>query len=112
MTLYDYGPALVDIRFVAGDDFNMVVNVEGDVDADTFAAALRYLTVGPVAFTCSVGSYNAGTDSTPVTVTMADTTTDDFAPGEYLWDLEWTTAGGVVRTVAGGTATVLPSITT
>jgi hypothetical protein len=109
-TLYDYGPATIDIRMVRGDDFSMVVDVEGDRDADSFAAALRTRKIAAVVpFTVSVGAYVA--PNTPVTITMPDTTTDDLVPGPYYWDLEWTTAGGEVRTIAGGTVTVLEDYT-
>jgi hypothetical protein len=111
-TLYDYGPAVIDLRFVRGDDFSMVVDVEGDRDADAFAAALRTKKVAAVvAFTTAVGAYNAGLGTTPVTITMADTTTDDLTPGQYLWDLEWTASGGAVRTIASGAVTVLEDYT-
>jgi hypothetical protein len=111
VTLYDYGPVAIDLRLVQGDDFEMVVDVEGDRDADAFAAALRPARGSTVTvFTTSVGAYNAGTDSTPVTITMADTTTNDLG-GIYYWDLEWTASGGAVRTIAAGVATVLVDVT-
>jgi hypothetical protein len=111
-TLYDYGPALIDLRFTRGDDFSMVVDVEGDRDADAFAASLRPKRSSTVvAFTTSVGAYDSGTDTTPITITMADTTTDDLVPGLYVWDLEWTASGGAVRTIAGGDAVVREDVT-
>jgi hypothetical protein len=112
VTLYDYGPAQLDIRMVRGDDFSMVVDVEGDRDADAFAAALRTKKIAAVVpFTVSVGVYSAGLGTTPVTISMADTTTDDLVPGPHRWDLEWTTAGGAVRTIAAGDVTVLEDYT-
>jgi hypothetical protein len=111
VTLYDYGPAKLDIRMTRGDDFSMVVDVEGDRDADAFAAALRTKKIGAVvAFTTSVGVYSAGLGTTPVTISMADTVTDDLVPGPYVWDLEWT-SGGNVRTIAAGDLIVLEDYT-
>jgi hypothetical protein len=107
--LYDYGPATIDIRMVRGDDFSMVVDVEGDRDADTFQASLRTKKIAAVIpFTISVGAYSA--PSTPITVTMVDTTTDDLVPGPYYWDLEWT-SGSSTRTIAAGEVTVLEDYT-
>jgi hypothetical protein len=109
VTLYDYGPAKVDIRMVRGDDFSMVIDVDGDRDADAFAAALRTRKLAAVIpFTVTVGAYSA--PSTPITIALADTTTDDLEPGPYYWDLEWTSAGAV-RTIAGGEVTVLEDYT-
>lgn len=110
--LYDYGPAPVDIILVAKRDFSIVVDVEGDRTADTFAASLRPVRSATVtAFTVTVGSYDAGEDSTPVTVTMTDSTLDGLDPGAYLWDLKWTTAGGLERQLAAGSATVAAAVT-
>lgn len=110
--LYDADAALLDITFVQGDDFSMVVDVEGDRSADAFAASLRRLRgQTATAFTITVGSYDSGDDTTPVTVEMPDTTTEDLSPGEHLWDLEWTEAGGSVRTLLRGTVTVVDDVT-
>lgn len=112
--LYDYDAALIDIRLVQGDDFEMVVDVEGDRSADDFDAACRPArsTSGGATFTTAVGSYNAGDDSTPVSITMANTDTDDLDAGRYLWDLQWTEAGGDIRTIARGGLTVVGDVTT
>jgi hypothetical protein len=105
-TLYDYGPATLDLRFARGDDFSMIVDVEGDRDADAFAAALRTKKI-----TTSVGAYDAGAGTTPVTISMADTVTDDLTPGPHLWDLEWTASGSTTRTILRGDVVVVEDIT-
>lgn len=109
--LYDYGPATVDIRLVRGNDFSMVVDVEGDRDADTFTAYLRPVaSATTTAISCSAGAYNAGAGTTPVTLTIADTVTDLLTPGDHVWDLKWT-AAGVERTIAGGAVEVIANVT-
>jgi hypothetical protein len=112
MTLYDYGPVTLDIRFVQGDNFSMVVDVEGDRDADAFAASMRPVRSSTTtAFTTSVGAYVGGTGLTPVTIAMDDSVTLLLTPGEYRWDLEWTAVGGAVRTIAAGYVMVLDDVT-
>lgn len=112
-TLYDYGPTAIDLRLVNRRDFSMVVDVEGDRSADTFAASLQPAKRphGVTAFTVTVGAYDAGDDTTPVTVSLADTTLDAMEAGAWVWDLKWTTAGGLERTIAAGDATILAAIT-
>lgn len=102
VNLFDAGPATVDIRMSQGDDFEMVIGVEGDVSADTFAAGLQPNTgAAPTAFTVAVGSYNAGTDETSITVTMADTVLDGFEPGLHMWGLRRTDSGQERQFAAG-----------
>lgn len=107
---YDYGPTTVNLRFTRGDDFEMVLDVEGDRAADTFAAAVaNRATSTETAFTVTAGAYDGTDGTTPVTVAMNDATTAGLTPGLHDWDLQWT-SGGAVRTLLAGVATVLADV--
>ena len=107
---YDYGPTTVHLRFTRGDDFEMVLDVEGDRAADTFAASVANRATGTeTAFTATAGTYDSADDTTPVTVAMGYATTANLTPGLHDWDIQWT-SGGAVRTLLAGTATVLADV--
>jgi hypothetical protein len=105
--LYDVSAVPFDIAFHQGDDVEILIEVEGDISGYGFAAAMRpQRGTTTTTFTDAVGSYNAGTNSTPVTLTLTDATTDTLEPGLYYWSGKWTTGGGLERTIAAGTAEV------
>jgi hypothetical protein len=111
--LYSADAVLIDIVLVQGNDFEMVINVEGDISAYSFAAALKpQRGTTTTTFTDAVGSYNAGTDSTPVTLTLTDAQTDALEAGFYYWDGKWTTGGGLERTIVRGALEVVRRVTT
>lgn len=119
MTAYDLSPSDVPLVFTQGDDFTVTLYVSGNRAAYTFAAKLKPALAAngttTTSFAMTVGSYNAGTDETPVTCVLTDTQTDLLAlvgrPAGYIWDLQWTDGGSLIRTVASGTVTVLEDVT-
>lgn len=109
--LYDYGPQALDIKLAQGDDFSLTVDIAGDRDADTFAAALRPQRGSTVtSFGASVGAYDSGAGTTPVTITLADSVTGALDVGLYYWDLQWT-SGTATRTILAGDLEVLLDVT-
>lgn len=109
--LYDYGPRTLDIKLMQGDDFSMTVDIAGDRDADTFTAKLAYTRTGVLtSFGITLGSYDSGAGTTPVTLTLADSVTDALEAGAYTWDLQWV-SGTSTRTVLAGALEVLRDVT-
>ena len=109
--LYNYGPHPLDIVLVQGDDFSMTVNVAGDRDADTFTAAM----IGPTGITTSfgitLGAYDSGAGTTPVTLTLTDTVSGALVVSPaYKWDLQWV-SGTATRTLVAGALEVLADVT-
>lgn len=108
--LYDYGPQALDIVLVQGDDFSMTVDVAGDRDADTFTAALVSASGVTTAFGITLGAYDGGTATTPVTLTLTDTVSGALAAAaSYKWDLQWV-SGSATRTILAGSLEVLADV--
>lgn len=107
-------PAKLNYTMVRGDDFADEVTIkEGDpaaavdVSSRTFTAQLRATPDGTVVASFVIDMTSAATGV--VGYSLADTVTDDLS-GSYVWDFQQSTAG-VVRTLMGGSFTVLKDVT-
>jgi hypothetical protein len=108
-------PAKLNYTIVRGDDFADQVTIkEGeppaavDVSGRTFTAQVRSSadsTTIVASFVIDMTSAASGV----VGYAIADTLTDDLS-GTYVWDFQQNT-GGVIRTLMGGSFTVLKDVT-
>lgn len=74
----------------AGDVVSLVVNVTGDHSAGAFTWTTRNAEIS--SRSGSVGSYDAGNDQTPVTVSLTADDTSGLASQSILWQLKKTGA--------------------
>jgi hypothetical protein len=107
-------PAKLNYTIVRGDDFADEVTIkEGgvavDVSTRTYTAQVRSTAdATTVIATMSIDMASAATGV--VGYSIADTVTDDLS-GSYVWDFQQETAGGVIRTLMGGSFVVLKDVT-
>lgn len=109
-------PAKLNYTIVRGDDFADEVTIkEGgppavavDVSTRTYTAQIRSTPDGTVVASFSIDMTSAATGV--VGYTLADTVTDDLA-GAYVWDFQQVTAGGITRTLMGGSFVVNKDVT-
>lgn len=111
-------PAVLNYRITAGDDFADTVTIkEGepsaavDVSARTFTAQVRRPRGDArgdgtaIQMVIATGSAASGI----IGYSLADTVTDDMS-GTYVWDFQQS-VGGAVRTLMGGTFSVIGDVT-
>ena len=106
-------PAKLNYTIYRGDDFNAVMTIqeEGvavDVSDRTYTAQLRRSPDGDVVEDFGIDMTDAAAGD--VGVILTDAVTADL-DGSYVWDFQQETAGGVVRTLAGGQFTVTKDVT-
>lgn len=106
-------PAKLHFKITRGDDFSASIEIqeEGvpvDVSDRTYTAQLRSTPDGDLVATFSVDMTNAATGV--IVPSLTDAVTEDL-DGAYVWDLQQETAGGVIRTVAGGNFEVAKDVT-
>lgn len=105
-------PATQDIRFVAGDDFTIPIQI-GTEDANgTFTATNVTGYTFESAVTGSFGGINAtisiiDAPTGSITVTWSDSQTGAIRPNCYRWFLGMTDTAGYERTIVYGNAEVL-----
>lgn len=100
-----------------GDDESVTITFSDKTTGDpvnitgrTYRAQIRRTPTDDVilaSWTCNITNGAAGV----LTLTMADTVTATLTAGNAVWDLEETTAGGLVSTPLGGIVTILSDVT-
>ena len=114
MATVDVRPAKLNYKITRGDDFADQVTIKEngvavDVSTRTYTAQVRSTKDSvTVVATMSIDMTSAATGV--VGYAVADTVTDDLS-GQYVWDFQQVTAGGVTRTLMGGTFFVDPDVT-
>jgi hypothetical protein len=109
-------PAKLNYTIIRGDDFADTVTIkEGgppavavDVSTRTYTAQIRSTPDGDVVQAMSIDMTDAATGIVAYLIADADTADLD---GAYVWDFQQATAGGVVRTLMGGSFVVLKDVT-
>lgn len=107
-------PAKLSYKITRGDDFADVVTIKEagvavDVSTRTYTAQVRSSKNSEtVVATMVIDMTDAATGQ--VGYSLADTVTDDLS-GNYVWDFQQETAGGVIRTLMGGSFFVDPDVT-
>lgn len=110
-TVIDGRPAAVDLNIYAGDDLVLNIDVTDnagaafDLTGYTAKAEIRATATDPTAV-----AFTTGLTANTITLTLAaaDSAT---APAKGVWDVQVTSAGGAVTTLAGGRVTTYPGVT-
>ena len=96
-----------------GDDYSHAITWVTDVPAAIDKSAVTILAqlrlTADSAVVATFGSTVTGAGNNVVTLTLADTVTDDLVPGHYVWDYQ-ETEGGVVTTRLAGRAVVTADV--
>lgn len=108
-------PAKLNLTMTRGDDFAESFTIQegdplepADVSARTYTAQVRAsANASTVIATFSVDMTDAADGV--IVLRLADTVTADLG-GSYVWDLQQD-AGGVIRTILGGSFVVVPDVT-
>lgn len=108
-------PASVTIQTIKGDTapFSITINEDGtpvDFTGSTMRMQLRYPGSNNVAVTLT--SASGITLGGSGVATIDPTTVNALEVGDYKYDVQWTNAGGVKRTVISGVWSVLYEATT
>lgn len=105
------------VESVRGDDMDLMCTVTDsdtgdvvDVSGWTVTAQIRASAdaATPTDLTTDVSSNG---DSGIIYVSLADTDSDDLDAGEYVWDVQAVLDDGTVRTIVGGTWTIIADVT-
>jgi hypothetical protein len=86
------------------------LTISGNRSAYTFSAYLEPTPGGTsVAFTVGSATYSAGTDTTSLTLSLANAATDALSGG-YVWAARWVDGSSKLRTFLSGDVTVLAEV--
>jgi len=105
----------LDITIEQGATFSRIITIKDssntavNISSDSFAGQVRKRHQSATAiasFTFSITNGSAGI----VTATMANSVTSAMDPGDFVYDIEWT-SGSTVTRLLEGTATVTPEVT-
>lgn len=113
VTIIDNRPATVNLNVYAGDD--MVLNIDVtdnatppapfDLTGYTAEAQIRATADAPTAINLTT---TVLANVVTVTIPAADSAT---LPAKGVWDVQVTSATGIITTLAGGTVTSYPDVT-
>jgi hypothetical protein len=110
-TVIDARPMQVDLNVYAGDDLTLRIDVTDNAGAAFDLTG--YTPAAQVRATADAGTaidFDATVLANTVTVSL-DSATTETLPQKAVWDVQVTSATGVVTTLAGGKVTVYAGVT-
>lgn len=107
----------LDIVIQQGADFSRVISIKDaddvavDIRNDSFAGQIRKKHTSDTSSVAFSTGYIPGTDAdNQIRITLTNTQTAALSAGEYVYDVEWTRSGKVIRLIEGK-AIVTPEVT-
>jgi hypothetical protein len=104
MPSYDQLPGTLNLSFVRGDDFSVLVDFSITMTGYTVTAAMHSVVSGELVQAMTVTTVNAA--SGQFNVSFNDTQTAALARGTYSWQMTWV-EGNATRTALTGFVEVL-----
>ena len=114
MTALALTPATLDLTVVQGDSFaeSFTFNQSGSALNLSTYTALAQVRAEKSATSSLLATFTVGTTSAATgtwALSLSAATTAALDPGRYWWELQWT-VGSTVRTVVGGSFTVVDQV--
>lgn len=109
MALYAILPEILDIQFIRGDEFGMLLDFDMDLSSHTISTNIYEVGVvvgGVVTAGPSFGSFtitNVDLPAGKINLSLQESQTQSLNPTkQYRWFLRWVAPGVVTRTILSG----------